>query len=530
MSEPEQIQQEESTPSAHYLDILLRRRWWLIASVVVVWAIALGLSLLLPAKYKSETLVLIEQDTVPAQYVTPNVTIDIQQRLRSLTEQILSRTQLARIAQEDHLYGTQPGQIVSDASVTSMRSDISVELIKPPGQAEVSAFKIAYSAPNPNLAQKVTGQLSSLFIQDSLRDQQQLSKDTTQFLEGQLNSARADLEQQEKLLSEFKKKYLGELPEQLVGNVQILSGLQGRLTSATAALHQAEQQKLYLSSMLGAPRSSGDTSPSNNIAIATPADEQIEKMKDDLANLSAQYTQRHPDVIHLKERIENAEKAKRQAENSPRSGAAPAQSEGGAGLRSERAISPRSQLESQFRANGLEIENLKQEIRGLEREIGQYQARLNLTPLRQQQLAEVTRNYQQSQTNYESLLAKKQQSGMATDLSKARQGEQFRMIDPPSLPQKPYWPNPLRFSGIGLFVGLFLGLAGVVLLESVDARVYSEDDLQRWVSVPVIATVPPLTTTAEKKRQAWQRGVEIGIAAVLVALVPALTFMAYLKG
>jgi len=527
MSEPEQIQQEESTPSAHYLDILLRRRWWLIASVVVVWALALGLSLLLPAKYKSETLVLIEQDSVPAQYVTPNVSIDIQQRLRSLTEQIMSRTQLARIAQEDHLYGNQPGQVVSDASLTSMRADISVELIKPPGQAEVSAFKIAYSAPNPTLAQKVTGHLSSLFIQDSLRDQQQLSKDTTQFLEGQLNSARADLEQQEKLLSDFKKKYLGELPEQLVGNVQILSGLQGRLTAATAALHQAEQQKLYLASMLGAARPSGDTSPST---IATPADEQIEKMKDDLARLSAQYTQRHPDVIHLKERIESAEKAKREAESSPGSGATPAQSEGAAGLRSERAISPRSQLESQFKANALEIANLKKEVRDLEREIGQYQARLNLTPLRQQQLAEVTRNYQQSQTNYESLLAKKQQSGMATDLAKARQGEQFRMIDPPSLPQKPYWPNPLRFSGIGLFVGLCLGLAGVALLETVDARVYSEDDLQRWVSAPVIATVPALTTSAEKKRQTWLRGVEIGIAALLVALVPALTFMAYLKG
>jgi hypothetical protein len=119
---------------------------------------------------------------------------------------------------------------------------------------------------------------------------------------------------------------------------------------------------------------------------------------------------------------------------------------------------------------------------------------------------------------------------MATDLAKTRQGEQFRMIDPPSLPQKPYSPNRLRFAGIGLFAGLALGLAGIAFLETVDARIYSEDDLKRWVTVPVIATVPPLTTTAEKKVQTWQRGVEIAIASVLAAMVPALTFMAYLKG
>jgi uncharacterized protein involved in exopolysaccharide biosynthesis len=279
--------------------------------------------------------------------------------------------------------------------------------------------------------------------------------------------------------------------------------------------------------MLGATRPSGDTSP---LSTVTPLDEQIEKMKDDLANLSTHYTQRHPDVVHLKEQIANAEKAKRQAESSPRTGATQAQSEGGTGARSERSISPRSQMESQFKANELEITNRKQEVKDLERQIGQYQARLNLTPLRQQQLAEVSRNHEQSRTNYESLLAKKMQSGMATDLAKTRQGEQFRMIDPPSLPQKPYSPNRLRFAGIGLFAGLALGLAGIAFLETVDARIYSEDDLKRWVTVPVIATVPPLTTTAEKKVQTWQRGVEIAIASVLAAMVPALTFMAYLKG
>jgi hypothetical protein len=104
------------------------------------------------------------------------------------------------------------------------------------------------------------------------------------------------------------------------------------------------------------------------------------------------------------------------------------------------------------------------------------------------------------------------------------------MIDPPSLAQAPYWPNRLRFSGIGLLAGLLLGLAGIAFLETVDARIYSEDDLKRWVEVPVIATVPPLTTPAEVKQLGRSRVIEIAFASALVVLVPALTLMAYLRG
>jgi uncharacterized protein involved in exopolysaccharide biosynthesis len=341
-----------------------------------------------------------------------------------------------------------------------------------------------------------------------------------------LEEARKDLEKQEKLLREYRSKNLGELPEQMAGNVQILSGLQDRLQSATASLHQAQQQKLYLGSMIGWSNSATPNTNAEGDApgtISTPLDEQINKMKADLANLSARYTQRHPDVVHLKEQIANAEEMKRQmAEGEAPGGVAAVQ-------RNQHPITPLTQLQSQFKANELEIANRKQEIKNIEKEIGQYQARLNLTPVREQQLAEVTRNHEQSRTHYESLLAKKLQSEMATDLSKRQQSGQFRSIDPPTLPQKAYWPNRLKFSVIGLFLGTLIGLLAIALKETIDARIYGEDDLSRWVTVPVIATVPPLTTTAERKRQAWQRGVEIAVASALAALVPALTFMAYLK-
>src|SRR5262249_28694056 len=417
---------ENSSPRiGYYLDLVVQRRWSVILSGFAIWTIALAASLLVPAKFRSETVILVEQQKVLPQYVTPNVTIDLQQRMQSLTQQILSRTRLVTIMDALHLYGKQPNNAASDEMVQRMRQDITIELIKSSGRGdELSAFKVSYSAPTPALAQAVVGQITSLFIEENLRSQRQLSEDTTAFLDNQLPEARKDLERQELLLSEFRSKYLGELPEQLSSNVQILSGLQSRLQSATGALHQAEQQRLYLASLISHSKSLPHReSPEgeDNSASAGPLsalDDQIDKMQAELADLSARYTPQHPDVVRLKEQIANAEGMRRQQGAEVKTGANPAPTAGIHSRNGGQQISPMAQLESQLKANELEITNRKQEVKTLEVQIEQYQARLNLTPIREQQLTDVARNHEQSRTNYESLLAKKLQSGMATDLAK----------------------------------------------------------------------------------------------------------------
>jgi polysaccharide chain length determinant protein (PEP-CTERM system associated) len=518
-----------------HIALVAKHRWWVIIPAFSVWALTLAGSFLVPPKFRSETVILIEQQKVLPQYVTPNITIDLQTQMQSLTQQILSRTRLVKIMDTLHLYGKRPDQPASDELVQRMRKDITIDLIKSSGRGdELSAFKVSYSAPTPVLAQAVVGQITSLFIEENLRSQQQLSEDTTAFLDNQLSDARKDLERQEQLLSEFRSKYLGELPEQLTSNVQILSGLQTRLQSATGSLHQAEQQRLYLASLIshskslprnGAPDGE-DTSPA--AGPATALDDQIDKMQAELADLNARYTPQHPDVVRLKEQIASAEAMRRQQGTDARSGTSPVST----GLRSRNAgqqISPIAQLESQLKANELEITNRKQEVKALENQIEQYQARLNLTPIREQQLTDVARNHEQSRANYESLLAKKLQSGMATDLAKRQQGEQFSVIDPPSLPQRAYWPNPLEFSLAGLAGGLILSLAWVILKEAADPRVRNEEDMHQWNSAKVIATIPPLQTQAEEKQGSRLRGLEILAASAIAAVIPVMTVVAYLR-
>jgi len=521
-----------SSQAGRYAAIVSHHKWLLIGSASIFWAVGLAVSLFLPAKFRSETVILVEQPQVLTQYVPPNVAIDLQQRMQSLTQQILSRTRLTQIIDTFGLYGKKPGQSVSDDLLQQMRNDITIDLTKSSGHGdELSAFKVSYSAPKAILARDVVGQITTLFIEENLQNQQHMSEDTTAFLDHQLSEARKDLEHQERLLGEFRSKYLGELPEQLTSNVQILSGLQSRLQSATGALHQAEQQRLYLVSMIGqskVDRQSGTEEDSSSPAAGEATlDEQIAKMKADLADLTARYTPEHPDVVRLREQIANAEALQQQALTAPANA-----NTGLSQSRRQRNAPSRStvaQLESQLKANELEIANRKQEVQTLENQIEQYQARLNLTPTREQQLADVSRNHEQSRANYESLLAKRLQSGMATDLAKQTQGAQFSIIDPPSFPQKPYWPNPLQFSLAGLAAGMILGLAAVLLKETLDPHIYTEQEMRQWITIPVIAAIPPLLTMSEHHQRSRQIKFEVVAVALIAVAVPALTLIAYLR-
>jgi len=505
-----------------YWALARHRRWLLIVTMFLGWAAVVGVTWFLPKKYRSETVILVEQQKVPERYVESNVAIDLQQRLQNITQQILSRTRLLQIAQDYHLYSGE-GKTDAEALVKRMRKDIQIELVKANG-TQLTSFKVSYSAPTPQLAQQITGALTQLFIEDSLRNRQQLSEDTTQFLETQLQSARADLAQQEQRLRDFKGRYLGELPEQLQSNVQILSGLQSRMQAETEALNQAEQQKLYLDSLLAQYKGSMDNVDGQSLPAL---DQELEKLRNRLTDLAGRYTPEHPDIVRLKQQIAATEKLKENLQREAKSGK---KSDSPRPVTSIEASSPMMQIDGQIKANQLNIANRKREIKDLETQIQQYEGRLNYTPVREQELAAVTRDYQQSRTNYESLLAKKQQSEMATDLEKRQQGEQFKVLDPPSLPLRPYFPDRFKMSLAGLGVGVGLALGLVVLLEFANAPVYHEDDLRDLTSAPLLLGIPSIYTPSEERARTRQHWLEVIGASLLLACVPVVTLLAYLKG
>ena len=233
---------QESHEPIDFIEIkgmIRRRRWQFLVPFFCAWLLVWGAGWLIRPTYRSGTLILIEQPSVPEKYVVSNIDTDIQHQLDSITEQIMSRTRLLRIVDRLGLYASERKHMSDDDVVEKMRRDIEIELTHGDDK-KLSAFNIYYSSHNPKTAQLATNELANLFITENIEERQKISANTTSFLEDQLSQARAKLAAQEAKMRAFKDQHLGELPTQTQSNLQILSGLQGQLAANEDALNRAK--------------------------------------------------------------------------------------------------------------------------------------------------------------------------------------------------------------------------------------------------------------------------------------------------
>ena len=487
----------------HYLGIVRRRYYAFLIPLFLGWVAVWGASWVIPPRYQSSTLILVEQPTMPKDYVTPNVNEDLQERLQSITQQILSRTRLLQIIDRMGLYGRNQSP---DEKVERMRKDIDIDLVRDAGR-QITAFNVHYSSRDPHTAQQVTSELTNLFISENLEVRQQQSEDTTKFLEGQMETARKSLADQEEKIRQFKAQHLGELPGQLASTLQILSGLQSQLQNDEDGLNAARQQHVYLQTLADQYRAlQASSKSSNGTTVGLPAlDQQLDRLKAQLADLSSHYTERHPDVRKLKEQIADTEKMRDQLVASLNS-KVPAHSADDSDANVNPAgadpaqTSAQVQIQGQLKSNQVDIANREHSITALKARVEEYQARLSQEPVREQQLADLTRGYDQSKANYDELLKKKNQSAMATSMELLQQGERFQILDAPSFPQKPDFPNHLKFCGMGLGLGLALGVVVAGLFEMMDDRLHDQKELKKLLPANVIAEIPAILNLADEQR------------------------------
>jgi succinoglycan biosynthesis transport protein ExoP len=522
-------QASEPLDLQRYVNLARRRQLHFLIPLFVGWLAVFSASWFLPARYKSSTLILVEQPTMPKDYVAPNVTDDLQTRLESTTQQILSRSRLLLIIDKLHLYEKANAKVAPDEKVELMRKDIDVELVRDSHGDQITAFRVSYSAADPRVSQQVTSELTDLFIHESQKVVQQESQDTTDFISSQLENARATLAAQEAKVRDFQGQHEGTLPEQQTTNLAILSGLQQQLQNEQDALNTSKQQRVYLQSLIEQNRSvHGSTRTVDGVPTGLAAiDEELSKLKAKLADLSSHYTDRYPDVLAVKQEIVKTEKIREEfiadAKNnkSDASSSDPLDpSQGGPGM----------QLQSQLRANQLEISNREQSISGLKSRINDYQARLNEEPAVEQQLDDLNRGYKQSQADYDELLKKKNQSVMATNLEQVQQGERFTMLDPPSLPAKPDFPNRLKFCGIGLGVGLALGLIVAGGFEFLDDRMYSEKDIKKLFDVAVLSEIPEIQLPSDERLAMRRAALGWSVTALVIVTILAGSAFSFLHG
>jgi polysaccharide biosynthesis transport protein len=529
----EELQPAPDLPDfAEIKGIIRRRRWQFLVPFFCGWLLVWGVSWLIPSTYRSGTLILVEQPSVPEKYVVSNIDIDIQHQLDSITQQILSRTRLLRIIDSLGLYARDRKNKNPDELVETMRKDIEIELSHGDDK-KLSAFNIYYENRDPKMAQAATAELANLFITENLEQRQKRAENTTNFLEDQLEQARAKLAQQEAKVRVFKDQHLGELPTQTQSNLQILTGLQNQVQANQDSLDRAKQQNTYLESLINQYRAMGQGSKPGEtgspVGLAA-IDKELDQLKAQLADLTSHYTDKHPDVRKTKEQIARTEKMRERIVAEMNSPAANSSTVPAPVASLDPKTAPVLELESQLQANRLEIASREAEIKEEQAKINQYQGRLNMAPVMEQQFADITRDYEQSKTDYESLLAKKNQSEMSTDLEKTQQGEHFRMLDPPNLPVRPYKPNRLQLCGLGIMVGLVFGAGFAIGPEKLSGKIYSEREIKKLVRFDVIAEIPQIENSGEQSSHRWGAWIAVAAAVVILGFILLGSAVTYLYG
>jgi polysaccharide chain length determinant protein (PEP-CTERM system associated) len=497
------------------LDIL-RRRWWMLVVPAVIGLVAAAIvTWRLPDRFKSETLVMVVPQRVPETYVRSPVTTRIEDRLRTINQQIHSRSRLERIIKEFNLY-PELRQIGMENAVEAMSNNIQTDVLRG------DAFRVTFVADDPVIAQKVAERLAGLFSEENMRDREVLAESTNQFLETELNTARQRLVETENRLEDYRRRFSGELPEQETANLQGLHNAQMQLGTITEAINRDRERRLFLERQLAeattpVPSATETTAvrpgdpapaPGSPAALLSTAQEQLREAR-------VRLKPGHPDLSRLERTVRELE------ENVNRErAAAQAQITADGATARVPATDPRAARVSEMRSElALLDQRLGQKqidektVRGV---IGEYQRRLEAAPTRQTQLVALTRDYETIRRQYTSLLENYEESKVAANLERRQIGETFRILDPARVPEKPFEPKRLLLNAAGFGAGFFLGLCIVGFLEFRDKSLRSEADVLNYIELPVLASVPGVVTTAQLRRRRFIRlTVSYGTTAVV---------------
>lgn len=489
----ENTSQRELT-SADYIAIV-RRRWILILTLSMIGPVlAYGVSRFLPSRYKSQTLVLVEPQTISPEFVPKVDVVGVSQRLASMKSQILSRSRLEPIIRQFGLYSADIERKSMDELVARLQQSIDVTPVQPmtdTNSKDLPGFYVTVTLDNPRTAQEVCTTITSMFIEENLTNQQLHLEQTNGFLAQQLQESKVELDAQDAKLAAFKSRYSGSLPDDEQTNLNLLTSLTSQLDAASQALARAQQDKSFAESMLTQQIAAWQASQGGH--NPETLEQQLVAAQAQLASLQARYTDDYPDVIKAKADVAALQKKIAESES--------AKTVLGQTTPSRPAVEP-TQI-TQWRAQVHTAEQLiaekTKEQEQLKQEIKLYEGRVQASPMVEQQYKELTRGYQTAQDAYNDLLKKQQASAMSVDLSKQQQGEQFTVLDPANLPSEPTFPNRKMFAAGGLGGGLALGLGIAFFLEMQDKSLKTERDVEFALRLPVLAMVPAIEPVTSKK-------------------------------
>ena len=508
-----------------YKNIAIRRIWWIIIPILVSILISIGVSLKLPKVYRASSLILIQRQKVPAHYVQEIVSVDIGDRIQTITHRITSRTNLEKIIREFNLF-KDPGRLVfMEDKIQNLRERITVDMSKS-GRQGANAFEIFFTGKHPQQVADVANALASYYITENLKLREDQAIGTSEFLMDELETIKRRLTEKEAVLKSYRKKYMGGLPEQLETNLRILERIQQQIVTNQDNLREAQNRKLLIRQQISeAAAIRKNRKASADVVISeereTEQSTSLDKLKNQLASLEARYTERHPDIVRLKKKISRLEFMEKIDLGDIRKGQEISQDRGPTRIEGD--------LVNQLREIELQIKNLKSEAGQLQSQMKWYQKQVENTPKREQELMSLNRDYRNIQETYNSLLSRKLEAEIAVNLERKQKGEQFRILDPAKVPIRPFEPNIQRILLIGIALGFALGFGLAYLREIMDTSFKRPEDIEALLQIPVLASLPFAYNVKEMRRRKIKKILTV-LSISLTFIFLGMVMILYLKG
>jgi polysaccharide chain length determinant protein (PEP-CTERM system associated) len=517
----------DETPGTPPLDrvrgIWTRRRWLALIVFTAPFTAIVSLVTALPNVYQSTAKILVESQQVPEAFVRSTVTSDINSRLQTIGQEVQSRARLEEIINRFGLYADLRRRMPIEEVIERMRGDIKVDVDKGEGAAahtlremarrgSVTAlsFGVTYRGGDPETVALIANTLAAAYIEENLKVRERQASGTAQFLRAQLEETKQRLDEQEKRISEFKKRHVGELPEQQQANLATLERLntQARINGDNQARAFERRQSLL--------KQLADAGATGVAGAPDAAVTRLATLRQNLVELRGRFSDRYPDVIRLKAEIASLQQELTAPK--PETKAGP----------DTMAVSPSvMRLRLQLDDVEAELKILKNEEKQVRASIAGYQARVENAPRREQELQELSRGYEATKILYRSLETRHDEAQLAESMEQRQKGEQFRIVDSALPAGSPAAPKRGQLYGMALIVCLVLAGAAALVAEQLDGSFHTVDELRAFTSVPVLLTLPRIVT--EQMRARRQQSARVTMAA-LAAGVLVIVVAAYLVG
>ncbi len=512
---------QQITPE--WLLTVLRRRWWLLAIPLVLGAVGTAIyAQTLPNRYESQTIILVTPPTLPSNYVRPTVTLPLVERLRILQQEVLSRARLERIILDLDLYEAEREEGIMEDVVSRMRTrDIKVSSPRSAARrSNAASFTVGFQSSDPRMAHRVAERLTSLFVDENTRQRETIAEGTDQFLTAELQSARMRLEETESKLEAYKRQYGGELPQQMQSNLSALQNIQMQVQQLSESINRDRAEQLQIerqmNDLLGGSAEELADAP---LPVANPFADSLAKARGTLEAQLLRLTPDHPDVIRQQRVVAELEEKSRNAEL--RRPVSPATTAGTTSPAQRARANQLQELRRRHEQVAMQIASKQRQIDSRQAQAGTYQARVDAAPAREAELIGLTRDYETLKNRYNSLLTNSEQAKVAANMERRQVSEQFRIVDPPRVPERPISPDRMRMTLMGAIGGAGFGLLLVALLEYRDRSFRTEDDVVAALALPVVAVVPVILSREERRarwRRRWMASAS-GVAALIVCSV-----------